>query len=210
MTDDHTDGAVADARAGAGTGAPAGGVSRRRARRGRVASLANRLQPYVRHRFDGATDGWWSPPRTTPTPWHRSHATRTRAEQLAQVLERLAVLVEAGDQLGAAVGRVAAAGRGEVATELAAVGAQLRSDRPLDEAFHDWAHRAGCPAVGVLAADVQRCSSSGDLVATLRHHAGRRRLVAHRQHRELLRRRVRVTWLAALASVAAATVPVVA
>lgn len=173
-----------------------------------VTGLTDRLGPHVRHRFDSGADAWWSPPGPSRAGWRPWGAVGTRAEQLSQVLERLAVLVAAGDRLVAAVEHIAAAGRGTVAMELGAVGEALRSGQPHAEALHAWARRTGCPAVGVLAADVRRATSSDDLVAVLQHHAAARSQVVHRRRVERLRRRVQVVWLGAVASGALSAVAV--
>jgi hypothetical protein len=167
-----------------------------------ASGLSRRLQPHVRRSYDSTEDMWWSPHPTATTGWRRAGATRTRAEELAQVCGRLEVLVEAGEQFSAAVMQVACTGRGEVAAELHAVADSLGSGHPPAEAAHGWARRTGCPAVGALAADLRRATSSDEEVAALRQHADARRHVAHHWRVRSVRLRVRVLWLVAAVSVA--------
>lgn len=180
-------------------------------------TLTDRLRPYVRHRFDGGNEPWWSAgPASRRRGWWLPGAGATafgqlrRADELGQVLDRLALLLEAGDQLSAALAEVTATGRGVVAGELHAVADALDAGQPLPTALWAWARAAGCSSVGVLAADVRRCASSDEVVAALRHHAGAQRQIAHHWRMEVLRRRVRIVWLVAVVVAGVAAVPTIA
>ncbi|MBW3603299.1 MAG: hypothetical protein KY460_00065 [Actinobacteria bacterium] len=180
---------------------------------GRARALTDRLRPHVRHRFDDGNESWWSAASPSRTGrWRRARAAATpvgqlrRADELAQVLDRLAVLLEAGDRLPAAIALVTATGRGAVADELHVVAQALGAGRPLAAALRAWARAAGCSSVGVLAADVRRCTSSDEVVAALRHHAAAHRGVAHHWRMEVLRRRVRIMWLLAVVAAGVAAV----
>ncbi len=155
--------------------------------------LVVRLRPHLRHRFDGAGAAWWSPP---PRRWRRG--ARTRLEQLTQVVELVAMLIDLGDPLTAAVTQVAQTGSGRVTAELRVVADALSSGSAPADAFHDWARRATCGYVGVLAADVRGCASSDALAAALWRNAASMRRAAHELRIRALRRRVGVLWLVAV------------
>lgn len=184
---------------------------------GSARALTDRLRPHVRHRFDDGSEPWWSAASASRRRrWWAAGTGATavgqlrRADELAQVLDRLAVLLEAGDRLSAAIAEVTATGRGVVAGELRVVADALGAGRPLAAALWAWARAAGCSSVGVLAADVRRCTSSDEVVAELRRHAAAHRRIAHSCRLEVLRRRVRIVWLLAVVAAGVAAVPMVA
>ncbi|CAN5920413.1 hypothetical protein BH23ACT10_BH23ACT10_05520 [soil metagenome] len=158
------------------------------------------MRPHVRHRFDGRDEAWWTPPSSTRRS-RRPRTTWARAEQLAQVLERLALLVEVGQRLSTAIDGVVGAGRGPVVAELDTVAVDLRAGVSPPDALTAWARRVGCPVVGVLAAEIRRSASSDDVVAALYRHAAAQRELAHRRRVELLRVRVATVWLMAALAV---------
>lgn len=150
---------------------------------GRAADLVARLRPHVPRRFDPAEYRWWAPPVGRP------RMRRGRADQLAQVLERLAVLVRRGDTVAAAVAAVTAGGDGPVVAEMATVARRLRDGATPADAFRAWARDGRCALVGSFAADLRGCVSADETVAALDRHTGVLRRRAHDERMAALSRR---------------------
>lgn len=126
-----------------------------------------------------------------------------RTAQLAQVVDRLAVLVGVGDGLDRAIVRIARTGRGPVADELDAVAASLGDGVPVPSALRSWARQAACPHVAQLAADLRTCTSVDDAAGVLERHARVLRQRADRNELWRLCVRVTVIWVTAAAAAAA-------
>jgi hypothetical protein len=167
--------------------------------------LAERLAPHLPQRFDPAVYTWSQAPglrrwRRGGADWPRSltaSGARRRTAQLAQVVERLALLHAAGHDLPSAVDHVVGAGRGPVAAELGGVAAQLSAGTPAGAAFRSWAQRSDCPHVAQLAADLRACADAGGTTAVLDRHARRLSGVAVRDVVHVLRLRTAAVWAAA-------------
>ncbi len=168
--------------------------------------LAARLRPHLRQRFDVPDAVWWSPPHRSGGARHPIGDAASRADQLVQVVERLALLVELGDGLVAAVTEVCERGRGRVVAELDEVCEALASGQATADAFQAWARRARCEHVGVLAADIRLCASSDALAAALWRNAGVLRRAARDRRMRELRRRMHLLWLLAAAVCAGSVV----
>lgn len=168
--------------------------------------LAERLAPHLPQRFDPAVYTWSQAPSLLR--WRRGGAgglrslaasggARRRTAQLAQVVERLALLHAAGHDLPSAVDHVVGTGRGPVVAELGGVAAQLSAGTPAGAAFRSWAQRSGCPHVAQLAADLRVCADAGGMTAVLDRHARRLSGVALRDVVHVLRLRTAAVWAAA-------------
>lgn len=160
-------------------------------------TLAGRLAPHIPERFDATRYGWWRRPDGAGSGGPRP-PTWSRIEQLAQIVERLVLLIEAGHPVAAAVDRIVADAQGVIATELGAVAEDLAAGRALGEALRAWARASGCDAIGALAAAVRRTASVSALSTALHAQARLLRRRAHRHRVQVLERRIRALWLAAL------------
>lgn len=171
--------------------------------------LAGRLDGHLRAVVTTVDLAWWSPPaRWRHDVSGRDRRSGRRAVALAQVVERLGLLVALGHAPAAAVGRVAADSEGPLATEAAWLDSQLRAGARLAPAVAAWARRVRCPEVGLLAAALRGCSSADEVAAAIdgRAAALADRALAHRLR--LVRWKARVVWLAGVvtASLSAAVV----
>lgn len=167
--------------------------------RGRQGStLAGRLAPYVPERFNTTRYAWWGPSDGAGNGGRRP-ATWSRLDQLAQLTGRLALLIDAGCPVAAAVDRIVADGRGAIVADFGAVAEDLADGRTLGEALRALARATGCDAIGALAAVVRRAASVSALSTALHAQARLLRRRAHRQRVLVVERRVSALWLAALA-----------
>jgi tight adherence protein C len=120
---------------------------------------------------------------------------RDVALELPVVAEQLAMLLDAGWSLGAAVGRLAARGRGCCAADLARVTSRVRQGVAVDVALREWAEIVGVDAldrvVAVLALD-RRTTELGRLVAA---EARQARRDLHRRTVEMIERRSEQVWV---------------
>lgn len=176
----------------------------------RRARLAARLAPHLPRRFDPTVYAWW--PRTMPDrsrwrPGGRAAASRRHA-QLAQVLDRLALLLGVGHDLRAAVDHVVAAGRGPVVAELAGVAGQLASGTPAAAAVRSWGRRAACPYVAQLAADLRRCVGADDVTTVVERHALRLQRAVVREQVRASRLRAAAVWVAAAVACAGTAIAI--
>jgi Flp pilus assembly protein TadB len=128
-----------------------------------------------------------------------------RLEELAQLLDRWAVLVAAGVPPDAAVARIVgaagvvgtAAHRGPcVVAELHPVVRGLAAGVPLVDAVGAWAAATRCPWVALLAAGLRDAATLDAVVDALDRHATATRRAAQRAGMRRLRRRCWVVWSA--------------
>ncbi|HET9690850.1 MAG TPA: type II secretion system F family protein [Acidimicrobiales bacterium] len=120
---------------------------------------------------------------------------RSLARELPVVSEQLAMLLNAGWSLGAALGRLAERGRGCVAADLAVVTGRVRQGVPVEAALREWAQLARVDAVDRLVAVVSLDRQAADLGRLVSAEARQARRDLHRVTLELLERRGQQVWI---------------
>lgn len=120
---------------------------------------------------------------------------RTTEEELPVVSEQLALLLNAGYSLGAALGRLAARGRGCVARDLEDVVNRVQQGLSESEALREWADRSGSAAVERLVGIVTVHSGAADLGRMVTAEARQSRRDLHRRTIELMERRSQQVWV---------------
>lgn len=120
---------------------------------------------------------------------------RATEEELPVVSEQLAILLDAGYSLGAALGRLAARGRGCVARDLEDVVNRVQQGLSEAEALREWADRSGLAAVDRLAGILTVHSAAGDLGRMVTAEARRARRDLHRRTIEVMERRAQQVWV---------------
>ncbi len=120
---------------------------------------------------------------------------RATEEELPVVSEQLAILLNAGYSLGAALGRLAARGRGCVARDLEDVVNRLQQGLSESEALREWADRSGSAAVERLVGILTVHSAAADLGRMVTTEARQARRDLHRRTIELMERRAQQVWV---------------
>lgn len=120
---------------------------------------------------------------------------RATEEELPVVSEQLAILLNAGYSLGAALGRLAVRGRGCVARDLEDVVNRLQQGLSEPEALREWADRSGSAAVERLVAILTVHSAAADLGRMVTAEARQARRDLHRRTVELMERRSQQVWV---------------
>lgn len=120
---------------------------------------------------------------------------RTTEEELPVVSEQLALLLNAGYSLGAALGRLAARGEGCVARDLEDVVNRLQQGLSESEALREWADRSGSAAVERLVGILTVHSAAADLGRMVTAEARQSRRDLHRRTIELMERRSQQVWV---------------
>ncbi|HET9076314.1 MAG TPA: type II secretion system F family protein [Acidimicrobiales bacterium] len=120
---------------------------------------------------------------------------RTTEEELPVVCEQLAMLVNAGYSLGAALGRLARRGQGCVARDLDGVVNRIRQGLSESEALQEWAERSGSGAVQRLVGVLTVHSSAADLGRMVTAEARQARRDLHRRTVEQMERRDQQVWV---------------
>lgn len=118
---------------------------------------------------------------------------RRMLQEFPAVVTLLALAVAAGEGPVAALDRVVARSRGELAAELRAVLAMIRTGRPVAAAFDDLAARTGLPVLARFAEAVAIAVERGTPLTDLLHaqaadvrEAGRRELIEAGARKEVL------------------------
>lgn len=122
--------------------------------------------------------------------WRRS----TEAE-IPVVAEQLAMLMGAGASLGSALNRLAARGRGCVATDLEQVVNRIAQGLSEKEALAEWAERSGVDAVQRLVSVLTLHSEAADLGRLVTAEARRSRRDLHRKTLEQIESRAQQVWI---------------
>lgn len=124
-------------------------------------------------------------------------ATWQRRIQLEMpvVIEQLALLLNAGYSLGAAINRLAQRGRGACAQDLAVVCGRIRQGLTESEALGEWASLARVSALDRLLPILVRSDTSGDLGRLLSAEARSLRRDAQRERVATLERRAQLVWV---------------
>lgn len=120
---------------------------------------------------------------------------RTTEEELPVVSEQLALLLNSGYSLGAALGRLAARGRGCVARDLEDVVNRVQQGLSESEALREWADRSGSAAVERLVGILTVHSAAADLGRMVTAEARQSRRDLHRRTIELMERRSQQVWV---------------
>jgi tight adherence protein C len=120
---------------------------------------------------------------------------RDTAEELPVVAEQLAMLLNAGFSLGAALGRVAARGHGRVARDLERAVNRVQQGLSESEALQEWADVAGLDGVSRLVGVLTLHSEAADLGRLVSAEARQARRDLHRRTLEQLERRGQQVWV---------------
>jgi pilus assembly protein TadC len=115
--------------------------------------------------------------------------------ELPVVSEQLALLLNAGFSLGAALARVGARGQGCAARDLAIVVNRVRHGLSETEALREWANVAGVAGVDRLVGVLALHSESADLGRMVSAEARQARRDLHRSTIETIERRAQQVWV---------------
>jgi tight adherence protein C len=115
--------------------------------------------------------------------------------ELPVVSEQIAMLLNAGYSLGAALSRVAARGRGCVARDLSAVVNRVRQGVTETDALREWAELAQVDGVNRLVGVLALHSEAADLGRLVSAEAGQARRDLHRRTLESIERRAQQVWV---------------
>jgi tight adherence protein C len=115
--------------------------------------------------------------------------------ELPTVIEQLALLLNAGHSLGAALGRIADRGQGACARDLAVVCGRIRQGLSEAEALSEWASLARVPALDRLLPVLVRNATSSDLGRLLSGEARVLRRDAQRELLAVIERRAQQVWV---------------
>jgi tight adherence protein C len=117
------------------------------------------------------------------------------SRELPVVAEQLAMLVNAGWSVGAALAEIASRGRGCVARDLARVVNRLRQGLSVPQALREWAEVARVEAVDRLVAVLVLGDYAADLGRLLCTEARQVRKDLQRRNVELMERRAQQVWI---------------
>jgi pilus assembly protein TadC len=120
---------------------------------------------------------------------------RDVALELPIVSEQIAMLLNAGYSLGAALSRVAARGRGCVAQDLSVVVNRVRQGVSETDALREWADLAQVDGVNRLVGVLALHSEAADLGRLVSAEAGQARRDLHRRTLESIERRAQQVWV---------------
>jgi tight adherence protein C len=123
-------------------------------------------------------------------------ARRRRLQlELPVVAEQLAILIDAGYSLAAALARVGRRGDGVAAQDLAAVGRRIRQGLSASDALDEWAARQDLDAVRRLVGVLALHRDTGDLGRLVAGEARALRAEEHRALIERIERRSQLVWI---------------
>lgn len=120
---------------------------------------------------------------------------RTTEEELPVIAEQLAMLLNAGFSLGAALSRLAARSQGCVARDLDQVVNRLQQGLSEGEALREWADRSGLAAVQRMVSILTVHSTAADLGRLVSAEARQARRDRHRHTVEVMERRGEQVWV---------------
>ena len=120
---------------------------------------------------------------------------RRSAEELPVIAEQLAMLLNSGLSLGAALNRLAARGRGCVARDLDRVVNRVAQGLSEREALEEWSDLSGVESVGRLVGVLTLHSEAADLGRLVSAEARQARRDLHRRTIESLERRAQQVWV---------------
>ena len=116
-------------------------------------------------------------------------------EELPVVAEQLAMLLNAGYSLGSALSRLAARGRGCVASDLSRVVNRSQQGLPLPDALREWADSSGVEPVERLVSVLAVHAEVPDLGRLVSAEAHECRRDLHRKSIETMERRAQTVWV---------------
>jgi len=128
--------------------------------------------------------------RAASTRWQQQ-----LADELPVVAEQLGMLLGSGYSLGAAMQRIAARGRGVVASGLAQVLARVRHGVSDIDALREWAAAADVAALDRLVSVLALNWEANDLGSMISAEARSMRREAHRRRLEVIERRGQQVWI---------------
>jgi pilus assembly protein TadC len=115
--------------------------------------------------------------------------------ELPVIAEQLAMLLNAGYSLGAALARLAERGRGSAARDLAGVVNRIRQGLSENEALQEWADVAGVEGVSRLVGVLALHAESADLGRLVSAEARQARQDLQRRSVEIIERRSQQVWV---------------
>jgi tight adherence protein C len=127
--------------------------------------------------------------------WLSDRWKRDMAYELPVVSEQLAMLLNAGYSLGAALSRLAARGQGCVARDLAVVVNRVKQGVTENHALKEWAEVAGVEGVERLVAVLTLHSEAADLGRLVSTEARQARRDLHRRTIEAIERKAQQVWV---------------
>ncbi len=126
-------------------------------------------------------------------------AARTRQErifnELPVVSEQLAMLLNAGFSLGAAINRLAERSHGEIGKDLNDVRDRLRHGLTTKQALQEWANSVGLPEVDRLVAVLSLSSETSDLGRLVSEEAKGIRTESQRRLAAVIDKRSQQVWI---------------
>jgi tight adherence protein C len=120
---------------------------------------------------------------------------RDVALELPVISEQIAMLLNAGYSLGAALSRIAARGRGCVARDLSMVVNRVRQGVSDTDALREWAELAQVEGVSRLVGVLALHSEAADLGRLVSAEASQARRDLHRRTLEAIERRAQQVWV---------------
>jgi hypothetical protein len=117
------------------------------------------------------------------------------SRELPVVAEQLAMLLNAGFSLGAAINRLALRGQGACARDLAVVANRIRQGVGETVALREWAEVAGVAGLDRLVSVLALNSEAGDLGRLVSGEARQARRDLHRRTTEVIERRSQQVWV---------------
>jgi pilus assembly protein TadC len=133
----------------------------------------------IEQRLARASDGW----------------KRDVALELPVISEQIAMLLNAGYSVGAALSRIAARGRGCVAQDLSVVVNRVRQGVSETDALREWAELAQVDGVTRLVGVLALHSEAADLGRLVSAEASHARRDLHRRTLEAIERRAQQVWV---------------
>lgn len=115
--------------------------------------------------------------------------------ELPVISEQLAMLLNAGYSLGAAINRITERGRGCCAADLSVVANRIRQGVTETVALREWSEVAGVAAVDRLVGILALNTESSDLGRLVSAEARQARRDLHRRRTELIERRSEQVWI---------------
>jgi hypothetical protein len=120
---------------------------------------------------------------------------RDVAYEMPVVSEQVAMLLNSGYSVGAALARIASRGRGCVASDVAAVVNRMRQGLSESEALREWAELARVEAVDRMVSVLTLHSEAADLGRLVSSEARQARRDLHRRTVETIERRAQQVWI---------------
>lgn len=121
--------------------------------------------------------------------------TRTILDELPTFSEQLAMLLDAGYSLGAAINRIATRRAGLIGADMVGVHERTQLGVSVTQAFHEWADVYDIAELNRLAAVLQVGSDAGDLGRLVSDEASQIRRELHRRHLQVIEKQSQQVWI---------------